>query len=47
MEQEEGTDQVEVLHEWAEVVGPLHVGCESKDNSKMLSLGTMAQHRRE
>lgn len=34
----EGTDRVEVLEEWAELVDPLHVGCENKGNSKMLSL---------
>lgn len=34
----EGTDGVEVLHEWAEMVGPLHAGCENKDSSEMLSL---------
>lgn len=33
-----GPHRVEVLQEWAELVDPLHVRCENKDNSKMLSL---------
>lgn len=36
--QEQGTDRIEVLPEWGKLVNLQPVGCENKDDSKMLSL---------